>query len=67
VLVCLVFFLNQRLTPMATADPTQKKIMMFMPIVFGFIMKDLPSGLSLYILVSTLFGIGQQVLVYRYT
>ena len=67
VLVCVVFFLNQKLTPMATTDPTQKKIMMFMPIVFGFIMKDLPSGLSLYILVSTLFGIVQQVMVYRYS
>ena len=67
VFVCLVFFLNQKITPMATADPTQKKIMMIMPIVFGFIMKDLPSGLSLYIFISTLFGIGQQMLVYRFT
>ena len=67
VLVCLVFLLNQKLTPMATTDPTQKKIMMLMPLVFGFIMKDLPSGLSLYILVSTLFGIVQQVMVYRFS
>jgi YidC/Oxa1 family membrane protein insertase len=39
--------------------------MMFMPLVFGFIMKDLPSGLCLYIFVSTIFGILQQVLVFN--
>jgi YidC/Oxa1 family membrane protein insertase len=39
--------------------------MLFMPLVFGVIMKDLPSGLSLYIFVSTLFGIIQQVLVFN--
>ncbi|MEV9402408.1 hypothetical protein AB0170_27225 [Klebsiella pneumoniae] len=39
--------------------------MMFMPLIFGFIMKDLPSGLSLYIFVSTVFGIIQQVLVFN--
>ena len=67
ILVCLIFFINQKVTPTPTTDPTQKKIMMFLPIVFGFIMKDLPSGLSLYILVSTFFGIIQQMLVYRFS
>jgi YidC/Oxa1 family membrane protein insertase len=36
-----------------------------MPLIFGFIMKDLPSGLSLYIFVSTLLGILQQVFVFN--
>jgi YidC/Oxa1 family membrane protein insertase len=36
-----------------------------MPVVFGFIMKDLPSGLSLYIFVSTIFGILQQLFVFK--
>ena len=65
VLCTLSMFLNQKLTPMAMTDPTQKKIMAFMPLLFGFIMKDLPSGLVLYIVVSTIFGIAQQLLVYR--
>jgi YidC/Oxa1 family membrane protein insertase len=39
--------------------------MMFMPLIFGVIMKDLPSGLSLYIFVSTLFGIIQQTMVFN--
>jgi YidC/Oxa1 family membrane protein insertase len=59
--------LQMKLNPTPTTDPMQKKIMMFMPIVFAFIMKDLPSGLNLYILVSTLFGILQQMFVYRMT
>lgn len=58
-------FLQQKLTPNTISDPVQKKMMMFMPLVFGFIMKDLPSGLSLYIFVSTVFGILQQLMVFN--
>lgn len=65
VLMAIAMFLQQKLTPTATADPTQKKVMMFMPLIFGLIMKDLPAGLCLYIFISTLFGMIQQLLVYR--
>ncbi|MFN8369987.1 MAG: membrane protein insertase YidC [Bacteriovoracaceae bacterium] len=58
-------FLQQKMTPTPTTDPMQQKVMMFMPLIFGFIMKDMPSGLSLYIFVSTLFGILQQWIVYK--
>lgn len=58
-------FLQQKMTPNTISDPVQKKVMMFMPLVFGFIMKDLPSGLSLYIFVSTIFGILQQMIVFN--
>ena len=58
-------FLQQKMTPNTISDPVQKKVMMFMPLIFGFIMKDLPSGLSLYIFVSTLLGILQQVFVFN--
>jgi YidC/Oxa1 family membrane protein insertase len=54
-----------KLTPNTITDPVQKKVMMFMPLIFGFIMKDLPSGLSLYIFVSTVFGILQQMMVFN--
>ena len=67
VLMAAVMFVQQKLTPSASADPTQQKVMMFMPLIFGFIMKDLPAGLVLYIFVSTLFGITQQLFVYRTT
>jgi YidC/Oxa1 family membrane protein insertase len=65
VLMTLAMFLQQKMTPNTITDPVQKKVMLFMPLIFGVIMKDLPSGLSLYIFVSTLFGILQQVLVFN--
>ena len=65
VIMIVLMFLQQKMTPSTTADPMQQKIMLFMPIVFGFIMKDLPSGLVLYICVSTLIGILQQMLVFK--
>ncbi|MCB9060543.1 MAG: membrane protein insertase YidC [Halobacteriovoraceae bacterium] len=65
VLMGIAFFVQQRVTPSTTTDPTQKKIMMFMPIIFCFFMVNLPAGLVLYIFVSTLFGIAQQMIVYR--
>jgi YidC/Oxa1 family membrane protein insertase len=64
-LVTGAMFLQQKITPTTVADPMQKKIFMFMPLIFGFIMKDLPSGLSLYIFTSTMLGIGQQLLVFK--
>ncbi len=61
VLMGIAMFLQQKITPMTTADPAQQKVLMFMPILFSFMMLSLPSGLTLYILVSTLFGIAQQL------
>jgi YidC/Oxa1 family membrane protein insertase len=50
---------QQKMTP-STADPTQQKMMMFMPIVFTVMFLWAPSGLVLYWFVSNLWGIGQQ-------
>src|SRR4029434_3595485 len=36
ILVSLTMFWQQKMTP-ATGDPTQRQMMMFMPIIFGFI------------------------------
>ncbi len=65
VLMTASMFLQQKLTPTATTDPAQQKVMMIMPIVFGFIMKDLPSGLNLYIFISTLIAIVLQMAVLK--
>jgi YidC/Oxa1 family membrane protein insertase len=45
---------------MAGMDPTQEKIMTFMPIIFGVMMITLPSGLVLYMLANTIMSIAQQ-------
>ena len=67
VLMAGAMFLQQKLSPTTVSDPAQKKVMMFMPIIFGLIMKDLPSGLCLYIFISTIFGVLQQMFVYKRT
>jgi YidC/Oxa1 family membrane protein insertase len=65
VLMAGAMFIQTKLNPSPTADPTQKKVMLLMPLVFGFIMKDLPAGLNLYMFTSTIYGVGQQLLVYK--
>lgn len=61
VLMGVTMFIQQKITP-TTMDPAQAKVLMFMPVLFSFFMVSLPSGLTLYIFVSTLFGITQQFL-----
>ncbi len=63
-LMCISMVAQQKLTP-NTMDPAQAKMMMFMPLMFGFLMMSLPAGLTLYIFVSTVFGILQQLLMTR--
>jgi YidC/Oxa1 family membrane protein insertase len=53
-------YVQQKMTPMTGMDPTQETMMKMMPILFAVFMIPLPSGLVLYILVSTLLGIAQQ-------
>jgi YidC/Oxa1 family membrane protein insertase len=57
-------FFQTKLTP-STMDPAQAKIMAFLPLVFTLFMVQLPSGLTLYMCVSTLFGITQQMIFLR--
>jgi YidC/Oxa1 family membrane protein insertase len=59
-LMAITMFFQQKLTPMTTMDPMQQKMMMYMPIVFSFLMVGLPSGLTLYIFISSVFGVAQQ-------
>jgi YidC/Oxa1 family membrane protein insertase len=53
-------FYMQRMTPQANVDPSQQKMMMFMPLIFGFMFYNFASGLVLYYLTSNLVGMGQQ-------
>jgi YidC/Oxa1 family membrane protein insertase len=57
-------FFQQKLTP-TTADPTQAKIMMFLPVVFTFMFLNFASGLVLYWFVNNLLSILQQVMINR--
>jgi YidC/Oxa1 family membrane protein insertase len=53
-------FFMQKMTPQPAGDPSQQKMMMFMPLIFGFMFYNFPSGLVLYYLTSNLVGMGQQ-------
>lgn len=55
-------FLQQRMTP-SPADPTQAKIMMFLPVIFTFMFLNFASGLVLYWLVNNLLSIAQQYVI----
>jgi len=65
ILMGISMFVQQKMTPMAGMDPMQQKMMLIMPVVFSFIMINLPSGLTIYIFLSTLLGIAQQLLINR--
>ena len=41
----------------------QRKMMQYMPLMFGVMFYGMPAGLTLYWLVSTVLGIGQQYYV----
>jgi YidC/Oxa1 family membrane protein insertase len=48
-----------------TADPQQAKMMMYMNVAFIFLFAWLPAGLLLYITLSNVLSIVQQILVRR--
>ncbi|MGE4469317.1 MAG: membrane protein insertase YidC [Desulfovibrio sp.] len=52
-------FLQQLMTP-TTGDPTQKKIMYIMPVVFTFLFLQFPAGLVVYWLCNNVLSIAQQ-------
>jgi len=52
-------FIQQKMTP-TPGDPTQAKIMMFLPVIFTVMFINFPSGLVLYWLTNNLLSIGQQ-------
>jgi YidC/Oxa1 family membrane protein insertase len=58
--------LQQWLSPQQ-GDPTQQRMMMFMPLLFTFMFINFPAGLALYWLVNNVLTIGQQYLMMRST
>lgn len=56
-------FVQQLITPMAIQDPTQAKIMKFLPVIFTFFFLWFPAGLTLYWCVNNLFSLAQQLVI----
>lgn len=55
---------QQRMTP-ATGDPTQQRMMMFMPIIFTVMFVNFPAGLVIYWFANNVLSIAQQYISNR--
>ncbi|WP_417458559.1 membrane protein insertase YidC [Kordiimonas sp.] len=66
ILMGISMWLQQKLNPQSAAmDPTQQKIMSFLPIIFTFIMAPFSAGLVLYWTWNNVLSIGQQWVIMR--
>jgi YidC/Oxa1 family membrane protein insertase len=63
-LMGFTMFLQQKLNPQP-ADPTQARIMMFLPVMFTFLFATFPAGLVIYWTWNNLLSIAQQWLIMR--
>ncbi len=59
VLMGVFMFVQQKITPVSM-NKEMMRVMQFMPVLMALFMLNLPSGLVLYMLVSTAFGMVQQ-------
>jgi len=66
ILMGISMWFQQKMTP-TTMDPTQAKIMQFLPVIFTFMFLSFPSGLVLYWLVNNVLSIVQQYYINKYT
>jgi YidC/Oxa1 family membrane protein insertase len=60
----VTMFLQQKLNP-TPADPTQAKVMMFLPVIFTFLFATFPAGLVVYWTWNNLLSITQQWVIMR--
>ncbi len=66
IFVILTMFTTSYLSPSPGVDPAQQKMMAFMmPLMFGFIMLNIGSGVALYWAASNLLTTGMQIIMNR--
>jgi YidC/Oxa1 family membrane protein insertase len=65
-LMGLSMFLQQKLSP-SSLDPTQARMMQFLPVIFTCMFINFPSGLVLYWLINNVLSIAQQHYVNKFT
>ncbi|MGI6361620.1 MAG: YidC/Oxa1 family membrane protein insertase [Bacillota bacterium] len=65
VIVGLATFLQQKMSTVDSSNPSQKMMLYFMPIFFGFISRNFPAALSLYWISFSVLGGVQQIMVNR--
>lgn len=65
ILMGISMWLQQKMTPQTSMDPTQQKIMSMLPLIFTFVMAQFSAGLVLYWTWNNILTIGQQWLIMR--
>jgi len=60
ILMGITMFIQQKITPNTMTDPTQQKIMQWLPVIMTFFFLTFPAGLVLYWLVNNILTIAQQ-------
>ena len=64
ILMGITHYISQKMTP-TSADPTQQRMMMIMPVVMTIFFLNFSSGLVLYWLTNNILQIGQQYIMNR--
>jgi YidC/Oxa1 family membrane protein insertase len=64
ILMGITQFISQKMTP-TSADPSQAKMMLFMPVIMTFVFLNFQSGLVLYWLTTNVLQIAQQAIMNR--
>jgi YidC/Oxa1 family membrane protein insertase len=67
VIMVVTQFVLQKMTPTTTADPMQQRMMLLMPLMFGFLFFKASAGLVLYWLTGNLVSIAQQWFINKAT
>ncbi len=62
ILMGATMFFQQSLSPTPAMDPTQQKIMRWMPVMMVMFFLNMPSGLVLYWVISNAISVGQQLI-----
>lgn len=65
ILMTAAMFVQTWVTPQA-GDPAQRRMFLIMPLVFGWIFKEMPSGLVIYWLVQNILTIIQQMIMNKW-
>ncbi len=65
ILMGISWLVQQWMTSASIPDPMQRRMMMFMPVMFTFFMMNMPSGLVIYWLTNNILGLVQQWLTNR--
>jgi YidC/Oxa1 family membrane protein insertase len=62
-LMVITMFALQKITPMPSTDPGQKRMMLMMPLFMGALFYNFAAGLNLYYLTANIVGMAQQYFI----